>query len=321
MKTKKTFLSQDRSVCLARVQEAYVEEGEIGQTVRHYYYKLLSSGHIKLTDSENSGKNAYNFVSQLLTEARKKNTIGWDAVVDPGRRTLGSYAYSHLDRYLATQKSGYMQVDVWRGQPRKLEIWVEKDGMAQFIHDSIRRYRVNVFVSKGFTSTTEMRKAAERFEKGKGWTLLYLGDFDPSGLDIDRNIRDELREYGSRPEIVRVGLTHEDTLTLPDEPAIDVKGRDSRAKRFTQSYGDKGFEIDALPARQLRERIIGAVESRMDIDALNDAIRVEWGIRQVVEARLEHTFDGLREDVLANGLPDSEAPHDAVRLYLFGQSA
>jgi hypothetical protein len=313
-----TYWHSPDDVCLGAVQRAWVEEGRIGQTVRHYYYKLLSAGHIKLLPHKTSSKNAYNYVSKLLSSARMGEILPWSAVVDPGRRSFTHYYYESLADYLRAELVVWFPVDVWRHQPRRLEVWVEKDGLAEMAHDAVRRWRVPIYVAKGYGSATLIKDAAERYGNGRGWTLLYAGDFDPSGLDIERNLRDTLRLHGARPEILRVGLTQEDTWRLPPEAALALKKDDLRTKGFIQMYGpdQRGYELDALPAGQLRQMLQEAVVSRMDLDELRTAADIEREISTVIEARLRDVFAGLEQSVLSEGIPESDLPLDALWRYL-----
>lgn len=302
----KTYWSLSAAECLAVVQRAYIEEGNIAQTVRHYYYKLLSAGAIRLFNVPNSAKNAYNHVSELLTDARNDGQFPWDAVVDPGRRSFSHWSYGSLSHFMRDQLRAFYRADIWRGQPRKLEVWVEKDGLAEFANRAVERWRVPVYVAKGYASATAAKDAADRYGNGKGWTLLYAGDFDPSGLDIERSLRDTLRSHGVRPEIVRVALTQQDTQQLPAEAALDLKPGDSRTPGFIKNYGarQKGYELDAMPAGQLRRKLEEAVASYMDFDAFAEAVAVERTVIEETEGALRDALGDLDDRILAR-LPDA----------------
>jgi len=291
--------------CLEVAKRAYEQEGGIAMTVRHYYYKL-QSGAIRLTDKPNSGKNAYNFVSRLLTNARVDDKFPWEAVADPNRRMLQEFAYNSFAQFRRVKESAWCPVDIWRGQPVRLELWVEKDAMADFVYGVVKPYRIPVVVCKGFTSATVVKKAAQRMGSGRGWVILYAGDFDPSGIDIERNVRDKLRSHGCRPEITRVALTLEDTLALPSEAALNLKKGDSRYKQFVALYGEdqKGYELDAMPASQLRRKIEEAVASYMDFEAFNEAIALERAVREEAGAALRGALIDFEEDLLSEEFGD-----------------
>lgn len=314
----KSYWSVSKPDLLAATLKAYHDEEQIGQTVRHYYYKLLSAGAIRLLpDRANSGENAYKAVVSLLTDARMEGVLGWETIVDPGRRAFTYFGWN-LKNYLRASQRSTIQVDVWRGQPQRLEMWVEKDGLASFAHHAISDYRVPVHVAKGYGSATIIKDAAERYGTGENWTILYAGDFDPSGLDIERCLRDTLRCHGARPEIVRVALTQADTRRLPQEAALDVKKSDSRAAGFIRLYGpdQKGFELDAMPAGQLRRRLIDAVLARMDIDTLQEALAIERATDRVIEDHLSGVFGDLHDRILGEGFPDNGLSPTTVQRYL-----
>lgn len=316
---KKTFWSLDKAACLTAVLKAYEEEGRIGQTVRHYYYKLLSAGVLRpLPEYEHSARNAYNFVSTLLTDARREQVIPWNAVVDPGRRALTHWAYRSLAEYIRYESvSGYV-TDIWRGQPRRLEVWVEKDGIAEFVNGVVGDYRVPVYVAKGYASATVIKDAADRYGNGRGWTLLYGGDFDPSGLDIERSLYETLRVHGARPQIHRVALTQADTVQLPNEAALDLKDKDKRYKQFVATYGEgqKGYELEAMPATQLQQKLLDALALYMDSDEFTNAMMLERAIRQEAGTALRAALAGLGNEVLRNGLPETPLDMETVRRYL-----
>jgi hypothetical protein len=305
-RTAKTFWSLPHGECLAHVRRAYEEEGRIGQTVRHYYYKLLSSGAIRLTTHPKTAKNAYSYVSRLLTDARRADILGWDAVIDPGRRAFIHWAHESLAECIRLNSRAIYRAPIWRGQPRRLEVWVEKDGLAEFADRVVRPYRVPVHVAKGYGSATVIKEAAERYGRGVGWTLLYAGDFDPSGLDIQRSLRDTLREHGARPEIVRVGLTLEDTRDLPAAAALPLKRDDSRTAGFVEMYGptQRGYEIEALPIHTLRDKLAEAVTSRMDVDELQRALQFERDLADHLGQSLAAAFAHVEEGIFALGLGD-----------------
>src|SRR5260221_7600057 len=114
-----TFHAKDRLDCVFALKYAFVDEGRMGQTVRHYYYKLWNGGFVTLTDQKNSAKNAYNFVGRLLGAARRAGVLPWSAVVDPGRRSSHHWGWESLAYYLSIQERSAFSADIWRGQKRR----------------------------------------------------------------------------------------------------------------------------------------------------------------------------------------------------------
>jgi len=266
--------------------QAYEDEGRVGQTVRHYYYKLISSNALSLLTSD-GGEAAYGFVVRLLVDARRKGMLPWYAIVDPGRRSFDYWSPETANDYAEIAfKVGRYELDIWRGQPCKIELWCEKDGQAQFLSQAAYDYRVPVYITKGYSSFTVLTEASQRIGNGDEWVILYCGDFDPTGLDIERNLREELRNLGSIPMIERIALTQADLPTLPAHAALSIKRGDTRAKQFIERYGthQKCYELEAMPAATLLTKVKTAIEKHMDMDALREAEQLEAWVTEQAEA-------------------------------------
>jgi hypothetical protein len=106
-----------------------------------------------------------------------------------------------------------------------------------------------------------------QIEDGKPATILYFGDFDPSGEEMVRSLRDRLAWFDCYPEIIKCALTMED-IRRYNLPPDFAKKTDSRAKKFIARHGDVSVELDALPASVLISRLVEEVEERMDTAAL-----------------------------------------------------
>jgi hypothetical protein len=100
----------------------------------------------------------------------------------------------------------------------------------------------------------------------------------PPGCTCRRLIyRSESTGYGGNVELVRVAIAEEDTrpgARVPHFLARD-KVADPRHDWFRENYGTKCFELDALSPVILRDRVRAEIESRLDLDAWNHAVRVE----------------------------------------------
>jgi hypothetical protein len=317
----KTYKSKDKEECLTKLKQAHVEAGDIGQTARHFFYKSLGFKIIELIPNvKTSSKNAYAFICRLLVEARKKGDIPWRAVIDPGRSRTSYYAWD-LKQYARATIGSSISLDFWRGQPQRLEIWVEKEAMAQIVNAIVRYWRIPVNINKGYGSATVIHDAAMRYGKGKGWTLLYIGDFDPSGLDIDRALRDGLKEYGSRPNIVRVSLTYEDTIKLIPMQGLGLKTSDARYKKFVELYTteQKGYEIDSLPVSNLKQKLLEALSTYMDLDLFKKVVELEKAIDTQFKEQMKGALGDLIDDLFEKGVPDSSLPLTEQHLYLLAE--
>ena len=313
------FWHAANDVCLQHALQAYSDEGRQAATVRHYYYKLLSSGALrKLPQFANSGEQAYNWVSRFLTTMRDDGKFPWEAVVDNGRRASTYYWYTDLDWYAYTEASSGYKLDPWRGQKNRPEIIVEKDGLVDMVASYVSQWRIPVRSLDGFNSTTKNKALADRYGTGKHYTLLCIGDFDPSGILIPATLKTKLNQYGSYPDIRRIALTHSDTLTLPAYAAVDISLDNPHAKEFRLRYPDpnqKGYEIEALTPTQLRQKVTQAITPYIDQEAFMAAVELEKAVRKQVGKMLKKTLKGYTEQTYEQGIPDSALSLDAQLRY------
>ena len=230
-------------------------------TVRQVYYQLVSRQVIE------NKRTAYQKVSDLLVDARKSGAIPWGWVEDRLRRPRAVGMWRDLADFAETARRAYRR-DVWAAQSVYIEVWLEKDALSGIFEDVLRDYGVTLNVGRGYDGWDSIHNAAVRYaQRGCPVTVLYFGDFDPSGEDMVRSLRDRLGELGSDPEIIKCALTPDD-VTRYNLPPDFAKRTDSRAAAFIEQHGDVSVELDALPVGVLRARIVDELESRLDLDAL-----------------------------------------------------
>jgi hypothetical protein len=272
-----------KTTLMLKVAVEVLQDGH-PMTVRQVYYQLVSRQVIKNTRS------AYQSVSKLLVDARKRGEIPWDWIEDRLRRPRSTSMWSDLPDFFETVRRAYRR-DVWQDQPAYLEVWLEKDALSGIFEDVLDPYGVTLNVGRGFDGWSSIHGAAERYtrrqERGRQTAVLYFGDFDPSGEDMFRSLRERLADRGATPELVKVALIYED-IERYDLPPDFTKATDTRTAKFVAKYGDLAVELDALPGPVLRQRLESEVGARMDAAALEetgrkqreDAIRLE----EVLEA-------------------------------------
>lgn len=230
-------------------------------TVRQVYYQLVSRQVIE------NNRSAYQAVSNILVAARKEGEISWDWIEDRLRRPRPVSMWENLADFANTAKRAYRR-DVWATQSGYVECWLEKDALSGIFEEELAPYGVTLNVGRGYDGWDSIHNASQRFGEGQGVTVLYFGDFDPSGEDMVRSLRERLGFFGCEPEIVKCALTLED-IEAYDLPPDFTKKTDTRRAGFVKKFGDVSVELDALPIDVLRDRIVEEVESRMDLDALS----------------------------------------------------
>lgn len=100
--------------------------------------------------------------------------------------------------------------------------------------------------------------------------VLYLGDHDPSGEDMVRDIKDRLKEFGVlRLEVEKIGLTIAQVKQY-NPPPNPAKITDSRAKAYIEKFGHSSWEVDALPPQVLTRLIRAAFDRHIDKGKMNE---------------------------------------------------
>jgi hypothetical protein len=159
------------------------------------------------------------------------------------------------------------------GQPARLPGDLAREGRAvRHLRRRARPLRRDAQCRLRLEGWDSIHNAASRL--GDEDVILYFGDFDPSGEDMVRSLRDQLDDRGSRPEITKCALTFADIERY--ELAADfTTASDTQSAAFVAKWGDVSVELDALPIEVLRGRIVSVIESRMDLDALERARATE----------------------------------------------
>jgi hypothetical protein len=238
-------------------------------TVRQLFYRLVSNGHIQ------NDRNSYQRVSRLMTKARDDGRCDFDSIVDRSRPEYRPSVWDNAQEYAETIKRSYRK-DYWATQPNHVELWTEKDAIIGCIENVTDELGVTVRVGRGFLSTTKSHQIAQHFAQiNKPITVFYLGDHDPSGRDIESDVRSRVQHYGSGHfKLERLAIFASDIKKF-NLPPLLVKESDSRAARFLERYSNNCVELDALPPDELRRRIKDAVTDLLDLELWNRAVAVE----------------------------------------------
>lgn len=136
-------------------------------------------------------------------------------------------------------------------------MWVEKDALVDIVGQACYPLDTPYFSCRGYTSQSEMWSAAQRFIRQgdrENRIIIHLGDHDPSGIDMTRDIQERLLMFGADVEVKRVALTMEqiDTYNPPPNPA---KLTDSRCGKYIEEFGDESWELDALEPKVITDLI------------------------------------------------------------------
>ncbi len=261
--------------------------------------------------TKNVQKN-YKWLGDLLTDARVGGYIDWDHLEDPTReRQGGDYGYRDPAHRVELVPDGYT-IPKWPGQGHYLEIWVEKAALLDIVSRPAGRWNVASLACKGSPSTSAMHEAAQRLRQyertGLKTTILYLGDHDPTGIDISRDVQDRLELFRARTFVDRIALNWDQiTDDLPPSPA---KATDSRTNGYIDQFGTEDtWELDAMEPSVMDALVEAAILERLDRGLWDD--RVAQQERDRVELRaLADNWPGVRDWMDGESMITYPAPED-----------
>ena len=251
-------------------------------TLRQVYYQLVSKDLIENTEK------SYKNIGNLVNNGRLAGMIDWQAIEDR-TRTLRALPHWYKPAEIVEAAANQYRRDLWEGQPRYCETWVEKDALIGIVEQAAHRLACPCFSCRGYTSQSEMWAAAMRFidkaDEGRECVLIYLGDHDPSGIDMTRDIRERLALFGATVKVHRFALNMPqiEEYSPPPNPA---KETDTRAAGYIAEYGNSSWELDALRPEILDGLITEAIKSNLDQKKYKQAIKRQEAERKTITALL-----------------------------------
>lgn len=223
-------------------------------------------------------KNSTSMVSHILARAREDGLLPWEWVVDETREAETISSWANPDRLIQSAVSQYRK-DYWELQPRRVEIWSEKGTVRGTLAPVLKKFGTTFRVMHGYGSATALHAIArESVQNEKLLTALYVGDWDPSGMQMSEvDLPERLMRYGGCACILRIALNHEDVAKGTKLPWFEAESKvnDTRYAWFVERYGTRCWEVDALSPVVLRERMEKEIESLLDLDVWNHAIEIE----------------------------------------------
>ncbi len=270
---------------IKEILEEYSMKG-IKVTLRQLYYQLVARDLIPNKVSE------YAKISSLLTNARYTGDIDWSAIEDRTRIPDLSNTFEDTEHLVEVACRSY-QLDRWEGQEYYVELWTEKDAISSVIKPITKKYQVSVSVNRGYCSASSMYVSAQRFidHDGKNKILLYLGDHDPSGLDMDRDIKERLKEFGVNVQVIRIGLTLKQIkkYTPPPNPA---KTTDPRGTGYILKFGNQSWEVDALKPEFLQGLIEDSILTYLNLNKFEQVKEKEREDIEELKEKLNEVENG-----------------------------
>src|ERR1700678_1121552 len=272
----------------------YADQG-FDLTLRQLYYQFVSRDLIPNTQKD------YKNLGSIINDARLAGMIDWDTIVDRTREVRALPRWDGPEDIIEAVSEQF-NVDRWKGQPFRPEVWIEKDALVGVFERVCRDLDIPLLSCRGYTSQSEMWGAPQRMlrhSKTKQTPVVFhFGDHDPSGKDMSRDITDRLELFTGRAlKFERLALNMEQVEEY-EPPPNPAKITDSRANAYIAEFGNESWELDALEPSVLEGLVRNAIEGIIDQDLMDEATEEQQKHRGAL-GRIAERYGEVEE--LVNG--------------------
>lgn len=243
----------------------YAQDGYI-ITVRTLYYQLVKENIIPNTEKD------YKALTVLINDARVAGFIDWDVLTDMGRNWIDRSHWTDGKQFLESCAPQF-HANMWEDQEQRVFVIVEKEALTGVLSRTCREFDVPLLAAKGYPSVSVVREWVKKTlipvaRNGQGIVLLHLGDHDPSGRDMSRDLVERVYLFGENRvhlDFHRIALNM-DQIEEVDPPENPAKITDPRAGAYIREFGDSSWELDALTPEYLNNLLTTNIEKFIDFD-------------------------------------------------------
>jgi hypothetical protein len=242
-------------------------------TLRQLYYQMVARDLIP------NNQKSYKRIGTVISNGRRAGLIDWHAIIDRTRNVRSLQHWDNPKQVFRAAINSYHR-NRWQNQRHYIEVWIEKDALIGVISGICTELDVPYFACRGYVSDSEMWAAGKRLfdhwiRYDQTPLILHLGDHDPSGIDMTRDIAERLSMFsGLSINVERIALNMDqvDQYRPPPNPA---KITDSRFEGYLRIYGRESWELDALQPEVLAELIRKDIEPCIDPDKWDAVVALE----------------------------------------------
>lgn len=239
-------------------------------SVRQLYYQLVARDIIPNTEQ------SYKRIASILNDARLAGLIDWDAIEDRNRDIEVRSRWPSGKSVVESAARGF-HMDMWDTQTHRLFVIVEKAALAGVLGGICRHYDVPLLAARGYPSVSIVRELVmdhimPAMMADQIPCILHLGDHDPSGIDMTRDLDERIRmfseegRFDAEISIERIALTMRQ-INEKNPPPNPAKTTDSRFIDYRKKFGDDSWELDALEPSYLVDLVEGKIKENIDHSA------------------------------------------------------
>jgi hypothetical protein len=246
-------------------------------SVRHLFYRAVVNNVVGITKNECG----YAKVQRAALLLRRNGRIPYEWIVDNTRWMRKPTTWSSFEDALRNTARTYRR-DLWIDTNYRVEVWCESDSTAGVIYDVVDRWDVPLMVTRGFTGEAFAYNSVDAWlADDRQPVVLYVGDHDPAGLEIECKLREALtRFYGLEVPFHRVAVTW-DQVVEHDLPGTLPK----------KTYGyDRAVEAEALAPELLRELVDATIVEHVNQDFIAAVLAAERSERELLTAIANRDF-------------------------------
>lgn len=237
---------------VSSILNEYIRDG-YSITVRSLYYQLVARGYIP--NNERSYKN----ITNLVSDARLAGLLDWDAIEDRMRAFKTPNRWANGSSILNSAANSF-HMDMWADQESRVFSIIEKDALSGVISRSCNEYDIPMLAARGYPSSSVIREFVKHTlipasKTGQRIVILHMGDHDPSGLDMSRDLEERINMFFEEPtyfEFRRLALNM-DQVEEQKPPPNPAKTTDSRFQAYRDEFGDESWELDALSPKYIND--------------------------------------------------------------------
>ena len=259
-------------------------------SVRQLFYQMVSRDLLPNTPKE------YKRLVNLVSDARLAGLIDWAMIKDRSRETVVNAHWNSPADILAAAANSFA-IDKWKGQPYHIEVMVEKQALQGVLQPVCAALDISFTANKGYTSSSAMYESGQELKKiaarGNQIVILYMGDHDPSGLNMTDDVFRRLGMFAeTHIEVKRLALNFEQIEILKPPPNT-TKEKDTRAAEYKRRY-KSSWELDAIEPAALAAMVRKAVIEYRDDDLWGKVVKAELDMRNELQS-LADNYSGAAQ--------------------------
>jgi hypothetical protein len=221
-----------RASVLALLRE-HERDDALPTSARFLFYELVQRG--ALSKQQTGARRPDQALHDALMKLREDEQVPWHWIVDE-TRSLNDYSGSASVAEAVLERLPYMSIDPWHGLPPL--ILTESRSLAGVLRDIVSAYSARIASTNGQCGGFLRTNVAPELKQSG--SVIYLGDYDLAGGQIESNTRSVLADLCGDFKWERLALT-EQQVTRYNLPTI-IK----RDRRYKTGRPHEAVETEAL---------------------------------------------------------------------------